>query len=42
MVQGSKNAALPLIAAALIYLAIVMILTFFMGKLERRLRTSER
>ncbi|OUO77359.1 amino acid ABC transporter permease [Blautia sp. An249] len=36
------NAFFPLIAAALIYLAIVMILTFFMGKLERRLRTSER
>ncbi len=32
----------PLIIAALIYLIIVMILTFAMNKLERRLRTSER
>ncbi|MDO5136701.1 MAG: amino acid ABC transporter permease [Eubacteriales bacterium] len=36
------NAFYPLLAAAVIYLAIVMILTFFMNKLERRLRTSER
>lgn len=36
------NAFLPLIAAALIYLAIVSILTLLMNKLERRLRTSER
>ncbi len=32
----------PLLAAAVIYLVIVMILTFFMKKLERRLRVSER
>ncbi len=36
------NAFLPLIAAALIYLVIVMILTFLMNKLERRLRKHER
>lgn len=36
------NAFMPLMAAALIYLVVVMILTFFMNKLERRLRTSER
>ncbi|MDO5134451.1 MAG: amino acid ABC transporter permease [Eubacteriales bacterium] len=36
------NAFYPLLAAAVIYLAIVMILTYFMNKLERRLRTSER
>lgn len=32
---------MPLIAVALIYLAIVMILTWLVGKLERRLRKSE-
>lgn len=32
----------PLLAAAAIYLVIVMILTFAMNRLERRLRTSER
>lgn len=36
------NAFWPLMAAALIYLIVVMILTFLMNKLERRLRTSER
>lgn len=36
------DAFMPLLAAALIYLALVMLLTFFMNKLERRLRTSER
>ena len=36
------NAFLPLIAAALIYLALVMFLTFLMNKIERRLRPSER
>ena len=36
------NAFWPLLAAAAIYLAIVMILTFGMNKLERRLRTNER
>lgn len=36
------NAFYPLMAAALIYLVLVMALTFAMNKLERRLRTSER
>ena len=36
------NAFMPLLAAAVIYLALVMLLTFFMNKLERRLRNSER
>ena len=36
------NAFMPLLAAAAIYLIVVMVLTFFMNKLERRLRTSER
>mgnify|MGYP005761536541 CR=1 FL=1 len=36
------NAFWPLMAAAAIYLVIVMALTFAMNKLERRLRTSER
>lgn len=36
------DAFMPLLAAAVVYLALVSILTFFMNKLERRLRTSER
>ena len=32
----------PLLLSAAIYLALVMFFTFLMGKLERRLRTSER
>lgn len=36
------DAVYPLLAAAVIYLALVMLLTFFMNKLERRLRTNER
>lgn len=36
------SAFLPLIAVALIYLGIVMLLTWLVGKLERRLRKSER
>lgn len=36
------EAFLPLIAVALIYLALVMILTYFVRLLERRLRNSER
>lgn len=36
------DAFMPLLAVAIIYLALVMLLTFFMNKLERRLRTSER
>lgn len=35
------SAFMPLIAVALIYLALVMILTYFVGKLERRLRQSD-
>ncbi|MBQ2755823.1 MAG: amino acid ABC transporter permease [Oscillospiraceae bacterium] len=34
--------ALPLLAVAVIYLALVMFFSFLVGKLERRLRTSER
>lgn len=33
---------MPLIAVAIVYLLLVMILTALVGKLERRLRTSER
>ncbi len=36
------SAFMPLIAVALIYLALVIVLTFLVGKLERRLRKSER
>ncbi len=36
------EAFLPLIAAGLIYLIIVMLLTGLVGRLERRLRTSDR
>ena len=36
------SAFMPLIAVALIYLVIVMILTWLVGKVERRLRKSER
>ena len=36
------SAFMPLVAVALIYLCIVMILTAFVNRLERRLRTSER
>ena len=35
------SAFLPLIAAALIYLVLVMVFTFFVQKLERRLRNSD-
>jgi len=33
---------LPLLGVAIIYLALVMFFTWLMGKLERRLRNSER
>ena len=33
---------MPLVGVALIYLVMVMILTYFVGVLERRLRNSER
>ncbi len=36
------SAFMPLIAVAIIYLAMVMLFTFLVGKLERRLRKSER
>ena len=36
------EAFFPLISVALIYLVIVLILTYFLKKLERRLRSSER
>lgn len=36
------EAFMPLIAVAIIYLALVMFFTFLIGKLERRLRSSER
>lgn len=36
------NAFWPILAAAVIYLVLVMFLTFLMNKLERRLRTNER
>ena len=35
------SACMPLIAAALIYLVLVMVFTFFVQKLERRLRNSD-
>ena len=33
---------MPLIAVAIIYLLLVMLLTYIVGKVERRLRKSER
>ena len=36
------EAFMPLIAVALIYLVMVIALSWLVGKLERRLRTSER
>lgn len=43
LVQSQTYSAfVPLITAAVFYLILVMILTYFMGKLERRLRTNER
>lgn len=36
------SAMMPLIAVALIYLVLVVVLTFLVGRLERRLRKSER
>ena len=36
------DALVPLLSAAIFYLILVMILTYFMGKLERRLRQSDR
>lgn len=43
LIQGITYLAfLPLLAIALVYLAFVMLLTWLFGKLERRLRVSER
>ena len=43
LVQGKTyQAFMPLIGIALVYLGMVMILTWLFGRLERRLRTSER
>ena len=43
LIRGQTfSAYMPLIAVALIYLTLVMILTWLLGKLERRLRKSER
>ncbi|MDR1132025.1 MAG: amino acid ABC transporter permease [Oscillospiraceae bacterium] len=43
LIQGKTyQAFMPLIAIALIYLALVMILSWLLGSLERRLRASER
>lgn len=42
LIRGKTfSAFMPLIAVALIYLVLVMILTSLVGKLERKLRTSE-
>ena len=35
------EAYVPLLSAAAFYLVLVMLLTYFMGKLERRLRRSD-
>ncbi len=40
--SNTYSAFMPLIAVALIYLVMVMILTWLVGRLERRLRTGER
>jgi arginine/lysine/histidine transport system permease protein len=43
LVQGKTyQAFMPLIGVALVYLGMVMILTWLFGRLERRLRTNER
>ena len=42
MVMNIKPAFMPLIAVALVYLVLVVILTKLTSKLERRLRKSER
>ena len=39
---GTYSAFMPLIAVALIYLVMVIFFTWLVGKLERRLRNSER
>ena len=41
-IRGSTYSLLPLLAVALIYLVMVMILTKLVSLLERRLRKSER
>ena len=43
IIRGTTfDALLPLFGVALIYLALVLIISWFMGKLERRLRASDR
>ena len=43
LIRGrTYEAFMPLIAVAIVYLVIVMLLTSLVGKLERRLRKSER
>ena len=43
IIQGRTfEAFMPLMAAAIIYLVLVMLLTWLIGKLERRLRASDR
>ena len=42
IISNVYTAFMPLIAVALIYLALVMVLTWLVGKLERRLRKNER
>lgn len=42
IIRGTTfDALLPLLAVAVIYLALVLIISWFMGKLERRLRASD-
>ena len=42
IVNNSFDAMYPLVGAAVIYLALVMVFTWLQGKLERRLRQSDR
>ena len=42
IVNRTFDAMFPLLGAALIYLVLVMIFTWLQGKLERRLRQSDR
>ena len=42
IVGRTFSAFMPLIAVALVYLVIVMLLTWIVGKVERRLKVSER
>ena len=42
IVNRTFDALFPLVGAAVIYLILVMIFTWLQGKLERRLRQSDR